>query len=574
MKKYICFILFSLFSVLSFGQKEYEHRMETAIDLGTHDSPFTFMDIERRPGDFTDDFSWTEGFIPRFPLNDIFYRIRLTHSLTIKFKITRTGRCRTNIFLLDDTGKRWECKIHSDFVFGLTPGVYYFVVEGEQAGNLNEPLPDDTLTVQIEGVDRTLGEDFFYPLELGNFSDNFNLIPTVKDMKTFRNDYRSAKDVREDGDTHDAVFHFTLDGPMKVNLKQNGRSDEYDYSQSSLMNAGGDTICVSNSGDRNAQQVELSAGEYYIYGWCRIFLGSGSFSFNLNGTVPPLGSDFFYPIEIGSRSSDFVYTDTRTTSNYPKSTQPEKAGKEVYYRLTLVQPMKIDINTCGSAIADTYLKVFSSNRKLMFFNDDYSGTGACSNTQNACIKIPSLAPGTYYVVTDAASNGNLTTTITGTVIVNPGDTPDIAIELGTHDKGFTFSDIRDISSKYTNHYAGKPTFDVYYKFTLARPLDVTINHEGSVLSDTYLSLLDQNHTLVKASGNTSGWASLDFRQLPAGTYYVISEGISKNGGITTNINIWGLYGNLKTTIGQPHVITLKPTVRTANIDILRENEQI
>ena len=32
MKKYICFILFSLFSVLSFGQKEYEHRMETAID--------------------------------------------------------------------------------------------------------------------------------------------------------------------------------------------------------------------------------------------------------------------------------------------------------------------------------------------------------------------------------------------------------------------------------------------------------------------------------------------------------------------------------------------------------------
>ncbi len=574
MKKYICFMLFSLFCFVSFGQKGYEHRLPTAIDLGTHDRPFTFTDIERRPGDFTDDFHWDENYKPPLARNDIFYRITLTGSLAVKFKVTRTGRCWTNIFLLDDMGKRWEYRNHSNYVFGLTPGVYYFVVEGEQSGNLNEPLPNDTLRVQVEGVDRTAGEDFSCPLELGSFSDNFNLTPKVKNMDSFRNDYRSAKDVRVDEYTHDAVFHFTLEGPMTVSLKQNGRSDEYDYSQSILINAAGDTICVSNAGDDNVQQVELPAGEYYIYGWCRIFLDDGLFSFKLSGTVPPWGSEFFYAVEIGSHSSDFTYTDTRNTSNYPSSKQPEKAGKEAYYRFTLVQPMEININTCGSAISDTYLKVFSSNQKLMFFNDDYSGAGACSDTHNACIRIPSLIPGTYYIVTDAASSGNLTTTVTGTVIANPGNTPDIAIDLGTHDKGFTFSDIRDTSSKYTNNYTGKPTFDVYYKFTLTKSLDVTINHEGSTLSDTYLSLLDQNRTLLKASGNANGWASLEFRKLPAGVYYVVSEGINGNGAIKTSINILGLYSKLKTTIGQPHVITLKPIVETDNLDVLRESELV
>lgn len=257
MKKYICLLLFSLFSVFSFGQRGYEHRLTSAIDIGTHNKPFTFTD-SRYTGDFTDDFYWDEDNPPYLGVKEVFYRITLTHSLTLKFKVTRTDQCWTNVMLLDETGKRWESKSHSVIEFGLTPGVYYFVVEGEQSGNVNIPVPDDTISVEIEGVDRVTGEDFFYPFELGTFSNNFSLTPSVKDIKTFRNDYRSAKDIRVDGYTHDVVFHFTLNAPMKVSLKQRGGTDQYDYSQSSLMNASGDTICVSNSGDSNARQVELS----------------------------------------------------------------------------------------------------------------------------------------------------------------------------------------------------------------------------------------------------------------------------------------------------------------------------
>lgn len=38
MKKYICILLFGLFSAVMFGQPTYQHRMDTAIDIGTHDS--------------------------------------------------------------------------------------------------------------------------------------------------------------------------------------------------------------------------------------------------------------------------------------------------------------------------------------------------------------------------------------------------------------------------------------------------------------------------------------------------------------------------------------------------------
>ncbi|WP_139262214.1 hypothetical protein, partial [Bacteroides faecichinchillae] len=97
--------------------------------------------------------------------------------MTVKFKITRPDRCWTNVMLLDDTGKRWEYNSRAYKAFGLIPGVYYFVVEGQQSGNLNDPVPDVTIEVQIEGSERTMGEDFLCPFELGSFSDNFNLTP-------------------------------------------------------------------------------------------------------------------------------------------------------------------------------------------------------------------------------------------------------------------------------------------------------------------------------------------------------------------------------------------------------------
>lgn len=243
MKKYICILLFGLFSAVMFGQPTYQHRMDTAIDIGTHDSPFTFTD-SRYTGDFGDDFYWDVDYPPYLGVKEIFYRITLTNSMTVRFNVTRPDRCWTNVMLLDDAGKRWEYNSRAYKAFGLIPGVYYFVVEGQQSGNLNDPVPDVTIEVQIEGSERTMGEDFLCPFELGSFSDNFNLTPGVDNFDQFRNDYRSAKDMRVDEYTHDVVYRFTLENPMKVSLRQRGVRDEYDYSQSSLMNAaGGYDLC-------------------------------------------------------------------------------------------------------------------------------------------------------------------------------------------------------------------------------------------------------------------------------------------------------------------------------------------
>lgn len=574
MKKYICFILFSLFSVIVFGQQGYEHRLATAIDIGTYNEPFTYTDSQYT-GDFTDDIYWDVEYPPSISRKDVFYRITLNRSLDIRLSVVRSDGAMSSVMLLDDTGKRLEYSSvissnSSTADFGLIPEEYYIVVEG-----LTSNSSDSMIDVKIEGVPRKTGEDFYCPFELGNFNASFNIMPSAKNIKTFRVDYQRPSRLTDYEDIHDVVFRFTLDCPMKVSLEQNQDYNNFIFSQSSLLNAARDTLCVSKDTDNNSQQVELSAGEYYIYGRSKYgWAVDGSFSFSLSGAAKPLGYDLSYPVEIGSRTSDFTYTDTRNTGSNASSKQPEKAGKEMHYRMTLAEPMRIGINTCGSSVADTYLKVFSADKKLMFFNDNYSGEGACSNTQSACLKIPSLTPGSYYIVTDASSNGNLTTTVTGTVITNPGDTPEIAIDLGTHNRGFTFSDIRDTSSEYTSRYSGKPTCDVYYRFTLEQALDVTIDHEGSSLANTSLALLNASQALVKSSGNSSGHASLDFKQLPAGTYYAVSEGISLNGRIKTNINIWGPHGDMSTTIGQPHIITLTPTVQADDMSALRQTELI
>lgn len=53
--------------------------------------------------------------------------------------------------------------------------------------------------------------------------------------------------------------------------------------------------------------------------------------------------------------------------------------------------------------------------------------------------------------------------------------------------------------------------------------------------------------------------------LAAGTYYIVSEGINRNGIITTHAEVRGVNGYLSTTKGQPHVISFTPTVASSDV---------
>lgn len=140
---------------------------------------------------------------------------------------------------------------------------------------------------------------------------------------------------------------------------------------------------------------------------------------------------------------------------------------------------------------------------------------------------------------DVNSGGTLNVNLTVPPVSPPGNTMQTAINIGTFGAAFQYSDIQNTSAGFTNDYAGRPTNDVFYTFTITAPMNVTVKHCDSSI-DTYLSLLDQSGTLIAYNDDYSGPGACSNTThsylklyLQAGTYYVVSEGNSANGNIKT-----------------------------------------
>ncbi|MBO7111410.1 MAG: VCBS repeat-containing protein [Bacteroidaceae bacterium] len=135
-----------------------------------------------------------------------------------------------------------------------------------------------------------------------------------------------------------------------------------------------------------------------------------------------------------------------------------------------------------------------------------------------------------------------------------GDRIEMPFLVGTKSGDFSYTDYRYANS-FSDYYHGLIYSDVFYEFTLSVPMNVTITHEGSYASDTYMSLLDSNGNLIESNDNYSGeghctntYHSFIRRQLDAGTYYVVSECYTNYGYIRTNIT-----GNASSDFNYPTI---------------------
>ena len=72
---------------------------------------------------------------------------------------------------------------------------------------------------------------------------------------------------------------------------------------------------------------------------------------------------------------------------------------------------------------------------------------------------------------------------------NTGNNMQTPIEVGTHSGYFTYTNTQN-TVNFNNAYTGRPTNDVFYRFTLNVPLVVEMKHCGSALADTYLTFLN------------------------------------------------------------------------------------
>jgi hypothetical protein len=122
------------------------------------------------------------------------------------------------------------------------------------------------------------------------------------------------------------------------------------------------------------------------------------------------------------------------------------------------------------------------------------------------------------------------------------------IIAGTYGTDFQYSDTQN-TALFTNSYEGNTTKDVVHKFTLTQNMEILITHCGSVVEDTYMSLLDASGNLIASNDGYEGYGDCENpyqaflrRNLAPGTYFVVSEGgYEEDGVIQTGIT--GYYYN-------------------------------
>jgi RHS repeat-associated protein len=334
----------------------------------------------------------------------------------------------------------------------------------------------------------------------------------------------------------------------------------------------------------------LEAGTYYVVseGYDR----NGVILTNISGTVKYKQGDVMQePIIAGTFSSDFQYSNSHNTTNFT-DTYTGRPTNDVFYKFTLTRKMNVVMTHCGSQINfDTYLHLLDASGKSIAFNDDpwskkFGGStvfeedddntlyeykddpsyieenllaiddpsvgnnlpskdGECPSFYRHSYLSKVLEAGTYYVVSEGYSeNGVILTNISGTVIYPQGNTKQNPISVGTFSSDFQYSNSQN-TAEFTNAYTGRSTNDVFYKFTLARKMDVIMSHCGSQTGfDTYLHLLDASGKSITFNNDpsedevcTSSFShSYLSKTLEEGTYYVVSEGYSGSGVILTNIS--------------------------------------
>ena len=400
----------------------------------------------------------------------------------------------------------------------------------------------------------------------------------------------------------DIIYIFKLTVTMDITISTCGSSVQDTYLHLLRSNGG---IAAENDdyyegGCANTYQAyikqeNLPAGTYYIVseGYDR----DGEITTRIEGTAHEEnstggGNTLAEAINIGIKSSNFYYADTKNT-NYFSNNYGYTPYNDVCYKFTTTVPMDITVSHCGSSVADTYIILAQAWGNYTLgeygFDDNSWDTGACSNPYQAFLRMYSLEPGTYYVVSKGTTqNGNITTTIRGSVSssdIQPGNDMSNAIDIGTKHSGFTYRDTRtnefhtddfQCPRETDEFYLSETSQDIFYKFTLSKMMDINIAHDGSIMDYTYVHLLNESGTCIahNKDGMTFGggtYSSLTINNLPAGTYYVVSEGCENTTGIITT-TIQGSY-NAAVSQEQNYILTTTPTIAASSIENLSSGEK-
>lgn len=445
--------------------------------------------------------------------NDLTYIFEVDRYMDLSVTLANTGLSEVNMYLLDDNKQLITSSENSKLdAMTLSPGIYRLLAEGTTENGVIS-MNIELKTVKIP--------DTKVVVDAGSHSKLFTFFHE-QDTRRTPDSYRPA-DWPWENSPNDVFYRFTLETPMIVLAKINtnlgvGTGIPYCLEEDSIT---GSLIPIpimdTSIFNSPVQGVSLCKGTYYIVAEGPVDSNGVAIDGVIKTVITGLPRRYEVPLGVFSTNIQQKLTDDtrRTSSEYGDSCR-----NDIYYRFDLKCPMRLSVSLNSSSDlkkANLYL-LDKDNKEI-------------ASSKGGSLSVEKLLWGNYYLMVEGQD-------IDGMFSVDFKLEPqEKSIDLGKVSGTKTFSETFNTTD--AENRFGLSTNEIFYKLQLTRGLDISISNRSSTNSTdannaTAIYLLDADENIIE--GNQNGNEGLTVESLPAGTYYIVSEGLTQNMGIDTKIS--------------------------------------
>ena len=443
--------------------------------------------------------------------NDLTYLFETDRYRDLSVALANTGLSEVNMYLLDDKKKLITSSQQSKLdIMTLAPGVYSLIVEGRKE---NGVISMNIELKSLEIPDKVV-------IDGGSYSELFVLGGDELDTRRLPDAYRPA-DWPWENSPNDVFYRFTLETPMNVIV---------DLSSSTGICT---AYCLEEEPTTGKMMpIPLLDGLFFKTPVKTAFLQSGTYYIVVEGPVDNngvaiddvirtaiLGSPNRYEVVLGSFATNIRQTltgDTRKTS----SEYGDSSRNDIYYGFDLKRPMKLSVSLNSSSdLSNINLYLLDGENKEIA-----SSTGGS-------LSVEKLLWGNYYLIVEGQERNGIYSV---DFELSPQEKN---IDLGKVSGTTTFSETFNTTD--AENRFGLSTNEIFYGLQLTRGLDISISNRSSANSTdisnaTAIYLLDADENIIESTQD--GNEGLTVENLSAGTYYIVSEGLTQNMSIDTKIS--------------------------------------
>ncbi|WP_333698550.1 RHS repeat domain-containing protein [Bacteroides congonensis] len=443
--------------------------------------------------------------------NDLTYIFETDRYMDLSATLANTGLRGVKMYLLDNEKQLIASSQGSKLdAMTLPPGIYSFIAEGIKENGV--------ISMNIEL--KSLGIPDKVVIDGGSYSGFFSLGGDELDTRRLPDAYRPA-DWPWENSPNDVFYRFTLETPMIIIVDQIssvGTCTVYCLEEDP---GTGEMISIPLLDalflNTPVKAASLQCGTYYI-------VTEGPVDNNgvaIDSVIETLISGFpgRYEVFLGSFSTNIQQTftgDTRRTSNE----YGDSSRNDIYYSFGLKHPMRFSVS----------LNSTSDLSKINLYLLDKDEKEIASSSGGSLV-VEKLLWGIYHLVVEGQD-------VDGIFSVDFELEPqEKSVDLGQVSDTKTFSETFNTTDSENSF--GLSTNEIFYKLQLTRGLDISISNRSSTNSTdasyaTAIYLLDADENIIESTHD--GNAGLTVENLSAGTYYIVSEGLTRNMSIDTKIS--------------------------------------